>query len=520
MPHQGTLVLLLVVATIVSLAARRLRLPYTVVLVIAGLALGATHALAAPTLTRELMFGVLLPALVFEAAFDLDIEEIRRDVVTLAWLAVPGVVAVIVIVVVALRPLLELLGAPAVTIPTSSAALIFGALISATDPVAVVALFRALDAPRRLQVIVEAESLFNDGTAIIFFTLALAAGADGSGLTATTVTDFFYIIGGAIIVGGVIGFVSAEAMRRLYEPTLEVLLTTIAAYGSFAAAQGVGASGVIATVIAGLLCGSRSGRSGMSAMARIATATFWQYAAFVLNSLVFLSIGLMVQIPTLLEHWRLIVAAYLVVTLSRAVVTTGIVALLPDHLRLPRRWTAILSWGGLRGALSMVLALSIPESVPQRELIVTMTFGVVILSIFVQGITVSPALRWLGLYRPGLAQGGYAKTQAALLSVHSSLDSVDRTGSMVATDDEMRRALAAEYDEQLGHAEQELIELASQLGGGEAGTRAARHLLASTERQRVIEAFRSGAITPDQRDRLLAELQRRWWDDGASPRSK
>jgi CPA1 family monovalent cation:H+ antiporter len=252
----------------------------------------------------------------------------------------------------------------------------------------------------------------------------------------------------------------------------------------------------------------------MSAAARIAATTFWEYVAFALNSLVFLSIGLMVSLPTLLEHWRSIVTAYVVITLARAIVTTGIVALLPSHLRLPRRWTAILAWGGLRGALSMVLALSIPESYPQRDLLVTMTFGVVVLSILVQGITVSPALRWLGINVRGETRPSYAETKAALLNAHSSLDDVERTGGMVAADDGMRRALAVDYDEQLARAERELTSLGARLGGSDGAAIAARRLLARTERARVIEAFRAGAIDAEQRDRRLADLRARWWDDG------
>lgn len=515
MNHAGTFVLLFLVAAIVSLVARRLRVPYTVALVIAGLGLGATHLVAAPTLSRDVMFGLVLPALLFEAAFDLEIEEIRRDGVTMASLAVPGVVAAIVITVLALSPLLGALGVPATEIPARNGALVFAALMSATDPVAVVALFRALAAPRRLQVIIEGESLFNDGTAIVFFTLAL--GAASGGLSASIVTDFLYVIGAAIIVGGIIGIASAAVMRRVNEPALEVLITTLAAYGSFAAAEAVGASGVIATVTAGLLCGSRAGRSGMSAAARIASATFWEYLAFAFNSLVFLSIGLMVRIPTLFANWRVIVVAFVVVTLGRAVVTTSIAALLPDRLRLPRRWTAILTWGGLRGALSMVLAVSIPESFPQRDLLVTMTFGVVVLSILIQGVTVGPTLRWLGLRRHAPEHTGYADTQHALLSAHSALGDVERTGGMVAADDGMHRALADEYERALDHAESDLESLGRRLGGGEAAIRASRRLLAATERQRIADAFRAGAIDAEQRDRRLASLRRRWWDVGDLP---
>jgi Na+:H+ antiporter len=515
MSVSAAFVLLLLVATIVSLVAQRFRVPYTVALVVAGLALGATHAFAAPALTRQLMFELVLPALVFEAAFDLDIEEVRHDGVTLAWLAMPGVVAVIIITAFALEPMLEAFGVPASSIPARAGAVVFAALMSATDPIAVVALFRQLEAPRRLQVIVEGESLFNDATAIIFFTLAVAHA--GTGLTPKIAADFLYIVGASLVVGGAVGAAVAEAIKRLYEPRLEVLLTTIAAYGSFVAAQAVGASGVIATVLAGLLCGSRSGRRGMTASARIATATFWDYAAFVLNSFVFLSIGLMVKLPTLIDSWRVVVVAFFIVTVSRAVMTLGVAALLPKKLRLPRRWTAILSWGGLRGALSMVLAISIPEDFPQRELLITMTFDVVILSILIQGISIGPTLRWLGLQSQTGDHAGYLGTQLALLSAHSSLDDVERTGAMVAANETMRRALADEYDERLERAERALIWLGTQLGGGEEATRAARRLIGTTERERVNEAFNAGAIDEAQRDRWLAELKARWWGgtDGA-----
>jgi len=507
--QSAILVILSLIATVVWLAARRLRVPYTVALVVAGLVLGSTHVFPAPALTRNVMFGLVLPALIFEAAFDLELEEVRRDGVTLASLAVPGVIAAIGATVLAFPPLLSLLGVVGAGGSTQTVALVFAALMSTTDPVAVVALFRALDAPRRLQVIVEGESLLNDATAIIFLTLAVES--VGQTATAFVVGDFFYVIGAAVIVGGVVGVAASAIIRRLSEPTLELLLTTIAAYGSFAGAEAIHASGVIATVAAGLMCGSRAGRSVMSATARIATATFWDYLAFVLNSFVFLSVGLMVRIPTLIGSWRAIVTAYAVVTASRVVVTTGISALLPDRLRLPNRWTAILSWGGLRGALSIVLALSLPEAFPARELLVTMTFGVVVLSIFVQGVTVGPALRWLGLTRPGIRHLGYEDTRGALLSAHSSLGDVEKTGGMVATDEHMYRALTVEYAESLDRAQRDLAVLSTQIAGNGSGG-GAREFLATRERRRVAAAFEAGAIDAEQRDRRLADLEAHRWD--------
>ena len=421
----GSFVLLLLVATVVSLAARRFRVPYTVALVVAGLLLGATHAFPAPKLTRELMFGLVLPALVFEAAFDLQIDEVRHDGVTLAALAVPGVVAAIVITAFALSPVLEAFGVPPLSIPARAwrgrlrrahvrdrSCRGRGAVSPARSAAAPPGDRRGREPVQRRH----GDHLLHPG-----------ARRSAPAISASIVTDFFYIIGASLIVGGAIGAACAEAIRRLYEPRLELLLTTFAAYGSFVAAAAVARPASSRPSSRDCFAGVRAGRRGMSALATHRRRTFWEYVAFALNSFVFLSIGLMVKPSALLASWRPILVAFLIVTFP-VVVTFASPAACRMRLRLPRRWTAILSWGGLRGALSMVLALSIPETFPQRDLLITMTFGVVILSIVIQGITVGPTLRWLGLrFRRG-DQAGYVGTQLALLSAHSSLDDLDRTG--------------------------------------------------------------------------------------------
>jgi CPA1 family monovalent cation:H+ antiporter len=191
--------------------------------------------------------------------------------------------------------------------------------------------------------------------------------------------------------------------------------------------------------------------------------------------------------------------------------------MLPPRLRIPPQWTAILAWGGLRGALSMVLALSLPESFPNRDILINMTFGVVILSILAQGVTVGPALRWLRLTGPTRVRATYSETQAVLLGAYSALDELGRTGGRMITDEVMRHALAVEYEERIKHAEQELGAVAKHVGGvngGAPGTAplATRRLLYDTERQRVLDAFHSGAMTEEASNRLLAELDTMWWD--------
>jgi Na+:H+ antiporter len=227
-----------------------------------------------------------------------------------------------------------------------SHAVIFGALIAATDRIAVVSMFRSLGAPRRLIVLLEGESLLNDGTAIVLFSLVLDI-ISGKQVTATSLTvEFVRIVGGGLVVGVVVGLAISQIIRHIDDPMIEITLTTIAAYGSFLAGEHLGFSGVIATVAAGMLCGNYAARTGMWPSTRIAAETFWEYVAFALNSIVFLLVGLHVNIRELAGTWLLIVAAYAAVTLARAGVVFGVLALERWNRRepWPPSWSAAVIW--------------------------------------------------------------------------------------------------------------------------------------------------------------------------------
>jgi CPA1 family monovalent cation:H+ antiporter len=398
MSLTSTAVLLLAVAMVVALLARRLRVPYTVALVAVGLALGGFRAMPAPHLTKELLYSVFLPGLLFEAAFHLDAKEVWRNKRSIFTLAVPGVVLAIALT----APLLVVVPA-ALGVPGFAwrAALVFAALIAATDPIAVVALFRAVGAPRRLALIVDGESLVNDGTAVVLYTIALgvASGTTTSVLGATA--DFARVVGLGVLVGAGLGYMISEVIARIDEPLVELTLTTIAAYGSFALGEQLHASGVLATVTAGVLCGSYGAPKGMCAATRLTVESFWQYIAFALNSVIFLLIGLGVRTERVFGSWRLIVLAYLIVMLTRAALVYLVVLLLRrTRERVPWSWGAVLTWGGLRGALSMVLALALADSFVDRDVVVQVTFGVVTLTILVNGMTVAPLLKALGMADP------------------------------------------------------------------------------------------------------------------------
>lgn len=386
MHTTSAFIILLTVATLVAAFSRRLRIPYTIALVVVGLLLGTFSSLDAPLLNKELLFDIFLPGLLFEAAYHLKSSEFWRNKFAIIVLAIPGV-----IVSIALTALLVLAAKSAgwLTAIGWRQALVFASLIAATDPVAVVALFRELGVARRLQVLVEGESLLNDGTSVVLFTLAVAIATGGPSDVPSPLGllgKFVLMVGGGVVVGLLVALGVTWIMRRVEDAATEITLTMIAAYGSFALAETLGVSGVIATVAAGMLCGNYAERMAMSAATRDAVVGFWSYVSFMLNSIVFLLLGLQVHVRALTAAWLPILLAYLAVAIGRSIMIFGVSALLrPTREQLEEGWSFILMIGGLRGALSMVLALSLPTDFPARTEIVTLTFGVVVISILLQG---------------------------------------------------------------------------------------------------------------------------------------
>ena len=238
--------------------------------------------------------------------------------------------------------------------------------------------------------------------------------------------EFVRVVGGGLLVGGIVGMAASQVIRRVDEAMIEITLTTLAAYGSFVAAEHLHVSGVIATVTAGMLCGNYAAKSGMSPSTRMAVETFWEYLAFALNSLVFLLIGFEVEISAVIAVWKPILVAFVALTLGRAVVIACVSAALGrSRERVPWSWAAVLTWGGLRGALSMVLALSLAKDFPHRDVLVSLTFGVVIVSIFAQGLTMAPLLRWLGVVRAVTDRRGYDLRRGQMFAVKAALDRLD-----------------------------------------------------------------------------------------------
>jgi CPA1 family monovalent cation:H+ antiporter len=506
---ETVFLLLFIVATTVAIVARRLQVPYTVALVIAGVGLGSAHAFEAPHLTKDLLFAVFLPGLLFEAAFHMEFDEFWRNRLATLSLAMPGVVATIALTAVILAPVADQLRL--VSNFTWQHALVFGALIAATDPIAVVGLFKNMGAPRRLRLLIEGESLLNDGTSIVFFTMLLGIVAGGEMTARGLAAEFATIVGGGALIGAAVGLGVSLVITRIDDPMIEITLTTIAAYGSFVAGEHLHYSGVIATVVAGMLCGNYAARVGMSPSTRVAVETFWEYVAFALNSLVFLLIGFEVHVHALLASWPAIAAAYLAVTVGRGTVIAGVSGLLGmTRERIPPSWSAVLAWGGLRGGLSMVLALSLSPAFPHRDLLITMTFGVVILSLLLQGLTMAPLLRTLGVVTGHRARSAYEFHRGRLQAANAALAELENLARTRFADARVLAGLRDTYRRQVDSIEQAIRDLKIEQDELQEEERKwiRRHLLL-VEKDRAMEAFHQGALGQDAYERLLADIDAR-----------
>ncbi len=499
-------IVLLLIASAVAITTKFIKVPYTLALVMVGLVISPMHFLPVVHISPELILLIFLPALLFEAAWNLHLDKLLKNIVPVLFLAVPGLLLSVGIVGVVVH---FGLGMPL------STALLFGAIICATDPVSVLALFKQLGLPKRLYVVVEGESLLNDGTAVVVFRIVLAvvlgtAATTPEALFVESLREFTITVLGGLAVGGVIGLVASKLTGFFDDHLLEITLTTIAAYGSFLLAESIHVSPVIAVVTAGIIIGSFGRPEGMSPATQMSVNAFWEYAAFVVNSLVFLLIGLEIQITTLADQMHLVVWAVAGMLVARVIAIYGITPIANLFAeKVPLRFQHVLFWGGLRGSLSIALVLSLPRELPLRHELTIMTFGAVVFSLLAQGLTIAPLLRRLKLTASVPERGRYESVRAQMLAEKAALSELSRMrelgtvpesmyqrleGSLEPRYEALSRDLAGIYQEQPALAEDHL-------------QRVEEHLL-RVRKARIADLLRDGLLSEDAFHKINQEIDR------------
>ena len=382
------LLVFLLIAGIVAMLTRRLRVPYSIGLVVTGIILSFSPFFAKVPLSKDLIFNVFLPPLVFEAALQIHWKELRRELPVILTLATIGVCLSWGVTALGMRYLAgwEWIGA-----------LCFGALIAATDPVSVIATFKEAKIQGRLRLLVEAESLFNDGTAAVAFGVIVIAATGGTLSVSVVAKTLVVSVAGGILCGGLTAGLLLLLAGQTKDPLIEITFTTLAAFASFLLAEQFHSSGVLACLTAGLVVGNVGPRGAISPRGREAVTAYWEYLGFVANSLIFMYIGIYLSRQDVLGSLVPAMIAILLVILGPALAVYPCCALFSRSvLHVQGRQQHVLFWGGLRGALALALALGLPPDVPYRDTIISVSFVVVSFSIFVQGLTMTPLLRKMG----------------------------------------------------------------------------------------------------------------------------
>ena len=500
---EVTLVGLLAIAAAVAMVVSRIKVPFTVALVLVGLALSFTTTIDVE-LSKDLILGVLVPPLIFEATMHLSWDRLKTDLVSILTLAIGGTLIGTFLVGVLIRPFVE--------IPWP-AALAFGALISATDPVAVIARFRSLGVDKRLTTLVEGESLFNDGAAIVIFGLAAAGGA---GFTVGgAVGEFLKVSLGGLAVGAVLGYLVAKVLlKHLDDHLLETAITLALAFGAYVVAEQIHLSGILAVVAAGIIVGE-VGLENTSPTTRFSLESFWELLSFIVNAFVFLLIGLRIDIAQMSHHVPAILMAVATILVARAVIVYG-TSIIQNRFSatryLPRNIQHAVFWGGLRGAVSLALALTLPFSfdAATAEVLQVMTFGVVLFTLLVQGTTIKWLLDAVGISRPSVATLEHQRRQARLFAAQAGRKELRRLHRNESLQPFLWQALDDLYRDELEESRASMGFYLRENPELETGVfLRVRTDLLKAERAGLLDSVRHGLVSADVAEEVTSDLATR-----------
>ncbi len=488
------LIILLLVATGVALLSRQLRVPYATGLVLAGLAI-AEFLPRRIGLDSSLILNLFLPILLFEAAINTDISRLRSTIKPIVLLAGPGIVIASGVTAVLLKSGLGLAWIPA---------LLVGVILAITDTVSVIAIFKGVSVPPRLTTIVEGESLFNDGIALVLFSLILQVNSTGSLSVADGLQKLVFVIVGGSLVGLILGYLSTGLFARLDDPLSNILLTVAIALGTFQLGHFLHVSDVIAVVVAGLVVGNLGLPRSASASSRVTLLSFWEYAGFGVNTFIFLLIGLEIDLVTLRRTLPAILLTFLAYQIGRALSVYPLLAVIRWFDRpIPLRWQHVLFLGNIKGSISMALALSLPATLAGREELIALVFGTVLLSLLGQGVSLPWFIRRLQLSPLSESYQQVEELQAQLITAKAAQDELDSLLKTGVLPKSIYEEMRSTYQVRVVAAEKTLRDLYSRrsdqlpaLSGNQSKLDAIRRRLLLVEK---------GALNDALRKRILSE---------------
>jgi len=539
---ESVFILGLLLITAVALLVRKVKIPYTVALVIAGLGLTFMRTvlpigqLGSPDLiTSEIILALFVPPLIFEGALHINWKTFRSNLVPILLMAVVGLLLATFIVGGVILLIAEMLESLAIALNLAMlddlivipfmAAIAFGALISATDPVAVIAFFRSLGVEKRLSVLVEGESLLNDGMAIVIFKLALGLGAlaavsGGGGLSVEfdllgSVWDFLKVTVGGIAVGLLVAKLAEVVFKYTDDRLVETTVTLPAAFGAYLLAENFHLSGILAVVAAGIYLGNIIPLY-TTPSTKIALYNFWEMVAFIVTSLIFLAIGLLIDIRQLvsIQNIVLVISAVLAILVARALVVYGMSAI-SNKLKsnVPPAYQHVMFWGGLRGAISLALALSLTSGSfgpGVSEQLQAMTFGVVLFTLLVQGTTIERLIKKLGLAKKSKRQLEKERNLGQFYAARAAQEELNRLNKIGVVSGSVWDAMVEAQNMELSERDQDLRDMLHRNPGISMELAVqARYAMLNAERTAIGEAVRQEIISEEVHEQMLEDLDAR-----------
>jgi CPA1 family monovalent cation:H+ antiporter len=522
---------LLLVATLAAIAVKYVKVPYTIILVLIGLIIaGFSGRLGwdieiGEFLTEDFIFMIMLPPLLFEGALTMNLEHLKNNLKTIVALAIPGVLVSTFIT----GSLIHLLIGQFVGLDFM-VSLLFGAMISPTDPVSVLALFKRLGAPKRLSTIVEGESLFNDGTGVVIFGIILTmigsdVATDPGTLLGEGILNFIIVTVSGLSLGGFLGYAAYKFLGKIDDHLIEVTITFILSFGTFLLTHLINealkhftgtpyewVSGVLAVVAAGLIIGNYGTLFSMSASTRVALFTFWDFMTFIINSLLFLLIGISINLGDLICDGLWILIAIAVVVITRALVTYSTSNIL-NHFKakLKSRWQHVMFWGGLRGAIPIALILGVlaKEEFPDeaKAIISHLVFGVVLFSLVFQGLTMEPLMKRLGMITKKDKVVEYEMKIGQAIAARAAQYELENMHQCHEISGPVYRKLKRRYERQSEKLSKEIIDFlqSEEVIHDQQKDHATRRALTAMK-SAIIDASRRGVISHETAEELLTKF--------------